>query len=274
MGRKEVAVSRALAARVRAHCLRMTYATKSPHLGSMLSMADLLAVLYTSILRSAPNETDSPGRDRFLLSKGHGGAALLATLAESGYFPIEWLETYRREGGKLGGHISHDVPGVEFSTGSLGHALPVAAGLAFSGKLGGRRHRVYCLMGDGDCMEGSTWEAAMFSSHHHLDNLVGVIDYNRVTALGRVEDVVELEPLDQRWGAFGWSVKRIDGHDHEQIHEAFSYLPFEAGKPSMIVARTVKGKGARWTEGEVGSHYAVPTEAELEEALLALERLR
>jgi len=268
--KEDLSSSRELAAKIRGHSLRMSFATKSPHLGSMLSMADLLAVLYTHILRVDPNNAHWPERDRFILSKGHGGAALFAVLAERGFFPTAWLETYRRDNGKLSGHISHQVPGVEFSTGSLGHGMPVAVGMAMAAKQVAREHRVFCLMGDGDCMEGSTWEAAMFAAHHRLDNLVGIIDYNRVTALGQLEDVIELEPLDERWAAFGWSVLRVDGHDHEQIRQALSALPLQRAKPSMVVARTIKGKGARWMEGTVESHYAPPSEEQLAAALAEL----
>ena len=172
-----------LATRVRAHCLRMTHRGKSGHVGSMLSMAEILSVLYRRVLRVDPERPDWPDRDRFILSKGHGGGAVYAVLGELGFFAMDWFEGYYRDGGKLMGHISHHVPGVEFSTGSLGHGLPVAAGMALAARNAGRTHRIICLMSDGDCDEGSTWEAILFAAQHRLDNLTVIVDYNKVQAL-------------------------------------------------------------------------------------------
>ena len=259
-----------LATLVRAHCLRMTHRGKSGHIGSMLSMADILAVLYTSILRVDPKNPEWPQRDRFILSKGHGGAAVYATLAELGFIPTDWLNSYYMNDGKLSGHISHYVPGVEFSTGSLGHGLPVATGMALAAKHAGGKHRVFCLMSDGDCDEGSTWEAIMFASQHKLDNLTAIVDYNRVQALGHVEDVIELEPFARKVEAFGWSVREIDGHNYEQITKALSKLPLEKGKPSFIIARTTKGKGVSWMENTVSCHYGAVNDEQLVQALVEL----
>ncbi len=243
-----------LATRIRAHCLEMTHKGGSGHLGSMLSMADILAVLYTSILRVDPRDPKWPDRDRFILSKGHAGAAVYAALAEKGFFPKEWLERYYLDDG-MSGHISHHVPGVEFSTGSLGHGLPVAVGMALVAKLEAKKHRVYCLMSDGDCNEGSTWEAIMFAAQHKLDNLIALVDYNRVQALGPMEAVIEMEPFARKLELFGWSCRTIDGHDCSEIERCLCNLPFEQGRPSWVLAKTIKCKGIRKLEGTVGSHY-------------------
>ncbi len=256
-----------LATRARAHCLRMTHRGKSGHVGSMLSMADLLAVLYLKVLKVDPADPDWPDRDRFILSKGHGGGAVYATLAELGFFPEDWLEGYYLDRGKLSGHISHHVPGVEFSTGSLGHGLPVAVGMAVAAGYREKQHRVICLMSDGDCNEGSTWEAIMFAAQHGLDNLTVVVDYNRVQALGHMEDVIEMEPFEAKVRDFGWSFKGIDGHDYSQIEDALSTLPLEAGKPSWIHARTTKGKPISWMEHTVACHYGSVNDEELAAAL-------
>ena len=261
---------RELATAVRAHCLRMTHRGKSGHVGSMLSMADLLAVLYTDILRVDAARPDWPERDRFVLSKGHGGGALFAVLAELGFFPKDWLLTYYRDAGKLSGHISHHVPGVEFSTGSLGHGLPVAAGMALAAKRAGHRHRVVCLLSDGDCNEGSTWEAVMFAAQHGFDNLTVIVDYNRVQALGHMEDVIEMEPFGAKLRDFGWAFQGIDGHDYGQIESALRALPLESGKPSWVLARTVKGKPISWMEHTVACHYGSVTDEQLAAALAEL----
>ncbi|UCG88459.1 MAG: transketolase [Gemmatimonadota bacterium] len=268
--KKRLKACRQMATKIRAHCLRMTHRGRSGHIGSMLSMADLAAVLYVSALRVDPREPRRPDRDRFVLSKGHGGAAIYAALAERGFFPTEWLHTYYLDDGRLSGHISHHVPGVEFSTGSLGHGLPVAVGMALAAQHDGRDHRVFCLLSDGDCNEGSTWEAIMIAAHHGLDNLTAIVDYNRVQALGKVEDVLELEPFAQKLEDFGWAVRSINGHEYCEIDQALREVPYALGRPSWIVARTVKGKGVSWMEGTVDCHYGSVTDAELETALKEL----
>ncbi len=256
-----------LATKIRAHCLRMTHRGRSGHLGSMLSMADMMAVLYSGILKVDPANPDWYERDRFILSKGHAGAAVYAVLAEKGFIPGEWLETYYLDDGKLCGHISHHVPGVEFSTGSLGHGLPVAVGMALAAKHDGKGHRIFCMMSDGDCNEGSTWEAIMMGAQHKLDNLVGIVDYNRVQALGKMQDVIEMEPFAPKLELFGWTVRTIDGHDFQQIETALSEVPFEKGKPSWIIARTTKCRGVSWLEDTVRSHYGCVNDEELCQAL-------
>jgi transketolase len=259
-----------LANQIRACCLQMTHDGASGHVGSMLSMAELVAVLYESVLRVDPKNPRWPQRDRFVLSKGHAGGAVYAALAEKGFFPKEWLKTYYQDDGKLMGHISHYVPGVEFSTGSLGHGLPVAVGMALAARHAQASHRVFCLMSDGDCDEGSTWEAIMFAAQHKLDRLTAIVDYNRVQALGHMEDIIELEPFAQKLEAFGWAVREIDGHDCRQIEAALSDLPIESEKPSFIIARTTKGKGVDWMEDTVSCHYRYASEEQIAAALAKL----
>jgi len=258
---------RRLAARIRAHCLRMTHRGKSGHVGGMLSMAELLAVLYTRVLNVDPQNPRKPDRDRLILSKGHGGGAVYAVLAERGFFPMDWLEGYYLDYGKLMGHISHHVPGVEFSTGSLGHGLPVACGMAFAAKRSGWRHRYFCLMSDGDCDEGSTWEAILFAAQHQLDNLTVIVDYNKVQALGLSKDVLDLEPFGRKMEDCHWAVKEVDGHDVAAIDKALRKLPFEKGRPSWLICHTVKGKGVSWMENTVSCHYGSVTDEQLARAL-------
>jgi len=258
---------RNLAKKVRAHCLRMTHRGKSGHVGSMLSMAELLSVIYTRVLNVDPDAPDKPDRDRFVLSKGHGGGAVYAVLGEMGFFPMDWFQGYYRDAGKRMGHISHYVPGVEFSTGSLGHGLPVAVGMALAAKVAGKTHRIICLMSDGDINEGSTWEAIWFAAQNHLDNLTVVLDYNRVQALGHSKDVLDMEPLGAKVEASHWAYKEVDGHDVEAIGAALATLPFESGKPSWLTGRTVKGKGVSWMEDTVSCHYGSVTDEELAKAL-------
>jgi transketolase len=263
---------RALARKIREHCLRMTHRGKSGHVGSMLSMAELLAVLYTRVLRVDPCHPRAADRDRFLLSKGHGGAAVYAVLAERGFFPAEWMQGYYLDEGKLMGHISHHVPGVEFSTGSLGHGLPVACGMALAAKRRRQPQRYLCLMSDGDCDEGSTWEAILFAAHHHLDNLTVVLDYNKVQALGFSKDVLDLEPLGDKIRACGWTYRETDGHDVRAIDAALARLPFVPGRPSWLTAHTVKGKGVSFMENTVSCHYGSVNDAQLAQALAEVAR--
>jgi transketolase len=258
----------ALAARIRCHALRMVHRVNASHIGSCLSLADLLAVMYGEILHVDPVRPDWSNRDRFILSKGHGGAILYAVLAERGFFPIEHLDSYCRNGSPLAGHItSHGVPGVEVSTGSLGHGLPIGCGMALAGKREGRPFRVFVVLSDGELDEGSNWEAILFAPHHQLDNLVAVVDYNKLQSFGSVKDVVGLEPLMAKWKAFGWAVREIDGHDCGAIHRALAAIPFEAGRPSVVLAHTIKGKGVSFMENQVAWHYKSPNAEQLAQAL-------
>lgn len=262
---------RDLAKKIRLHCLRMVYRGKSGHIGSMLSTADIYAVLYNQVLNVSAEAPKAADRDRFILSKGHGGAALLAALAEKGFFPKDWLETYYQDNGKLSGHISHHVPGVEFSTGSLGHGLPVACGMAMAAKQAGHKHRIFCLVSDGDLNEGSSWEAVMLAGQHSWDNLTMLVDYNRLQALGASKDIINLDPLAPKLEMFGWKALTVDGHDMDAIGDAFSRLPLETGKPSALVFRTVKGKGVSFMENDYKWHYGGLNETLFEQALRELE---
>ncbi|MBI2820293.1 MAG: transketolase [Acidobacteria bacterium] len=261
-----------LARRIRAMVLRMMHRARTSHVGSSLSMADLLAVLYGEVLHFDGARPDWADRDRFVLSKGHASAGVYAALAETGFFTREWLlESFCRDGSPLAGHITHTgVPGVDASTGSLGHGLSIACGMALAGKRDGKSYRVFALLSDGECDEGSTWEAALFAPHHRLDNLVAIVDYNKIQSLGRVEEVLALDPLGAKWESFGWSVQEIDGHDFSQIGAALRSIPFTAGKPSCIVAHTVKGKGVSFMEDRLAWHYQVPSAQELQQALAEL----
>ena len=264
--------TKSLAGRVRIQCLRMTNRGGSSHVGAALSCADLLAVLYGRVLRVDPKRPDWPSRDRFILSKGHAGCAVYAVLAERGFFPVEKLLTHHQDGSDLCGHISHrGIPGVEVSTGSLGHGLSIGAGMACAGKLEGAAHRVVVLLSDGECDEGSTWEAVLFAAHHKLDNLVAMVDYNKIQSLAPVAETLALEPFAEKWRSFGWAVRQADGHDHEALSEALSAIPFAEGKPSCLIAHTVKGKGVSFMENSVLWHYRTPRGQEFEAALAELE---
>ena len=263
--------SKDLAKRIRGHALRMVHAAKASHIGSCLSAADILAVLYAKVLRIDPARPDWPDRDRFIFSKGHAAAALYAVLAEQGFFPLEWLESYCRDGSPLLGHVTASVPGVDVSTGSLGHGLPVACGMALAAKRKQRPQRVFCLMSDGECDEGSVWEAGLFAPHHSLDNLVAIVDHNKLQGFGDVKGVLKLEPLAAKWQAFRWSVREVDGHDLSVLEETLSAVPFERGRPSMIVAHTIKGKGVSYMEDRLDWHYKTPDAGQLNQALCEVE---
>jgi transketolase len=264
-----------LARRIRQHCVRMTGKANASHVGGSLSAADLLAAVYGRALRYDPQRPDWPERDRFIMSKGHACSALYAVLAESGYFSVEKLETFYQNGSALAGHVMHkNVPGVELSTGSLGHGLPVATGMALAAKRDNRLSRIFCLMSDGECNEGSVWEAALFAPHHKLDNLAVLIDYNKIQSLGTVKEVIDLEPLAEKWRAFGWGVRELDGHNLKTLEEAVTNLPFEPGRPSCIVAHTVKGKGVSYMENKLLWHYRAPMGEDMTKALAELEENR
>ena len=260
-----------LAHRVRTHALRMTSVRGGAHIGAVFSCADILAVLYGSILHVDPTDPKSPTRDRFVLSKGHAGAGLYAALAERGFFPVEQLLTHYQDGSDLSGHVSHKLPGVDVSTGSLGHGLSIAAGMAYAAKLKSAPYRVFCLLSDGECDEGSTWEAALFAAHHGISNLVAIVDYNRIQGIAPIAEVIELAPFAEKWTAFGWAVREVDGHDHQALYTALAAAPFAPGKSSCVLAHTVKGKGVSFMENTVLWHYRIPRGAEFDAALAELE---
>jgi transketolase len=262
--------SHELARRIRCHALRMVAAAKASHIGTCLSMADLLAVLYREVLRVDPAQPTWPDRDRFILSKGHGTAILYAVLAECGFFPPSELARYCQDGAALTGHASHLVPGIEVSTGSLGHGLPIGCGLALAARREGKANRVFVLLSDGELDEGSNWEAILFAPQHRLDNLVALVDYNKIQSFGTVAEVLELEPLADKWRAFRWGVRVIDGHDHAEIAATLAAVPFEPGRPSVVIAHTTKGKGVRIMEDQLAWHYKSPDAGQLAEALREL----
>jgi transketolase len=262
----------AFANRIRRRVLEMICRAKSSHIGSVFSVVDVLAVLYDQILRVDPVRPDWRERDRFILSKGHACAGLYAALAERGFFRESWLEEFFADGGRLAGHATHwGVPGVEVSSGSLGHGLSLGCGMAVAGKHDGLGYRVFVLLSDGECDEGSTWEAALFAPHHGLDNLVAIVDYNKIQSFGRVADVLNLDPFAAKWESFGWSVCEIDGHDHAQIANSLNRIPRSSGRPTCIVAHTVKGKGVSFMEDKVLWHYRCPDAEERRLAFAELE---
>lgn len=261
----------ALAHRIRAHAVRMTSRGKSSHVASVLSMADLVAVLYGRVLRVDPQHPRWPERDRFILSKGHAGAGVYAALAERGFFPTERLREHYQNGSVFSGHVSHKgVPGVELSTGSLGHGVGVATGMALAASRRGHTHRVVVLTSDGEWDEGSNWEALLFAAHHRLQELVIVIDYNKIQSLDTVEATLGLEPFRGKLEAFGAAVREVDGHDHAALLETFAALPFRPGAPNVVLAHTTKGKGIPFMEGQVLWHYRNAQGDELSAALAAL----
>jgi transketolase len=226
------------------------------HVGSAFSLIEILRVLYDDVLRFDPANPRWTGRDRCILSKGHGCLALYAILADKGFFPEAELKKFCAVDGKLGGHPDRDkVPGVEASTGALGHGLPIGVGMACHLKMVRSSSRVFVILGDGECNEGSNWEAAMCASKHQLGNLCAIVDYNKHQAYGSTREVQDLEPFADKWRAFGFAVREIDGHDVEQLRDAFSSTPFEAGKPSAVICHTIKGRGVKFAENNMKWHH-------------------
>jgi transketolase len=256
---------------VRRLSLQMVARAKASHIGSALSIADIVAVLYSDVLRIDPHQPNMPDRDRFILSKGHACVAIYAALANRGFFPILDLETYGQDHSNLMNHISHKVRGVEFSAGALGHGLPFGVGKALAAKRLKADWRVFVLLSDGELDEGSNWEAMMFASHHQLDNLVAIIDYNKLQSLTSIANTLGLEPLVDKFIAFGWSVKEVDGHNHEQIKSVLQEPTWTTNKPSVVIAHTIKGKGVSFMENRVEWHYRSPSPEQLAQALSELE---
>ncbi len=267
-----MATTQELARKVRIHALHMTSRGGSSHVGAAFSIADILAVLYGGMMRHDPAQPKWAERDRFILSKGHAGAAVYATLAETGYFPVERLSKHYQDGSVLSGHVSHKgIPGVELSSGSLGHGLGVGTGLAKALKLSGSSSRVFVLLSDGECDEGTIWEAALFAQHHRLDNLVAIIDFNKIQSLAPVAETLALEPFRQKWESFNWGVLETDGHDHAALAGALGRLPAADGRPTVVIAHTVKGKGVSFMENTVLWHYRTARGDEFDRALAELE---
>ena len=268
---------RVLAWLIRRHGLEMTHLSRGSHIGAIFSVAEIMAVLYTGVLNVSPAEPAMPDRDRLILSKGHAGAAVYAALAERGFFPVEELKTHYANGSRLSGHVSHKgVPGVEFSTGSLGHGLAVGAGMALGAKMDKAPWRTYVILGDGECDEGSVWEAALQAHQYQLDNLIAVVDHNRMQSLDFCEKTIALEPFADKWRDFGWQVQVVDGHDVTALQEAFARAKSNlgGGKPSVIIAETTKGKGVSFMENDILWHYRTPQGEEYDAALKELEAQR
>lgn len=256
---------------IRRQSLRMVHNAGAGHPGGDLSSADILTALYFGVLRIDPSLPDDPLRDRFILSKGHCSASLYSTLATAGFFPLEELATFMQPHSRLSGHPHRaGLPGIEASTGPLGHGLPVATGAALAAKIDGAAWRTFVLTGDGEMQEGSNWEAIMAAAHYRLDNLALIIDRNNIQQGDRTERILRLEPLADKLRAFGWSVREVDGHNFAQLLDAFRSTPFEPGSPSCVIAHTTKGKGVSFIEDRAEWHHHVPTAAELSAALVEL----
>ncbi len=266
--------SESLAWLIRRHGIEMTHLSGGSHIGAILSVADIMAVLYSHILHVDPNAPKDDCRDRFILSKGHAGASVYAALAESGFFPVEELKTHYQNGSRLSGHVSHHLPGVDFSTGSLGHGLSAGTGMAYAAQKDGKKHRVYVVLGDGECDEGSVWEAAMFASHFRLENLTAIVDHNRMQSMDFCEKTIELGDFAGKWRAFGWNVLEINGNDHNALKDAFAKR-FENSKPTVIIANTTKGCGVDFMENDILWHYRFPHQGwEYDQAVARLHQCK
>lgn len=272
--REKIRELEAVAIKLRKHVIEMTCAAASGHPGGSLSAADIITVLYFFKMRFDPKKPAWPERDRFVMSKGHAAPILYAALAEAGYFPVSYLKTLRQIGSSLQGHVDMlSLPGIEMSTGSLGQGLSAANGMALANRLDKRGSRVYCLMGDGECQEGQIWEAAMTSAHYKLDNLTAIIDHNKYQIDGPVAEIKNLAPLPEKWQAFGWNVLTCDGHKIEAIVAALEKAEKTKGRPTMIIADTIKGKGVSFMEANpLDFHGKAPTEEERDKALEELCR--
>ncbi|GGG08310.1 transketolase [Paenibacillus abyssi] len=266
----ETKALKAKAVQVRMDLLRMIHGAKTGHTGGSLSNTDILTALYYRVMNIDSQNPKWADRDRFIASKGHSVESLWCILADLGFFPKEELKTFSQFGTRLIGHPNNKVPGIEMNTGALGHGLAISVGMALAAKRDGRNYRVFCLMGDGEQAEGSVWEAAMAGAHYKLDNLIGIIDRNRLQISGSTEDVMGLEPLEEKWSSFGWHVVSIDGNDMDTLVKTFEAIPFVLDQPTLIMANTVKGKGVSFAENVPHWHHHVPSDAELEKALAEL----
>ena len=262
---------------IRRNGLEMTHLSRGSHIGSVFSAAEIIAVLYSCVLKVDPANPQWPERDRMILSKGHAGSAVYSALAESGFFPVEELKEHYANGSRLSGHVSHKgVPGVEVSTGALGHGLAIGAGMALGGRMDGQTWRTCVVLGDGECDEGEVWESALQAAQFGLDRLIAVVDYNHMQSLDFVENTLRLEPFEAKWRDFGWNALSCDGHDTEALRKAFQWAWDGAGsgRPSVILAHTVKGKGVSFMENNILWHYRTPQGEEYEAALKELEAQR
>lgn len=254
--------SEQLAWLIRRHAVEMTHLSGGAHIGAVMSVADIVAMLYSEVIHFDPSNPKWEKRDRFILSKGHAGASIYAALAECGFFPVEELKTHYQNGSRLSGHVSHHLPGVDLSTGSLGHGLSVGVGMAYALKKERRPERVFVVMGDGECDEGSVWEAALFANNFRLNNLIAIVDHNHMQSLDFNENTLEIEDFSAKWKAFGWNVLEIDGNNHDQLRLAFMKagrnVSKEPHKPTVIVANTIKGYGVPFMQNDILWHYRFP----------------
>lgn len=266
--------SEQLAWKIRRHGVEMTHLSGGSHLGAILSVADIMAVLYNDVLRVDPKNPDDENRDRFILSKGHAGAAVYAALAESGFFDVAELVTHYQNGSRLSGHVSHYVPGVDLSTGSLGHGLSVGVGMAYAGLKSHKDYNVYVVLGDGECDEGSVWEAALFANHFGVKNITAIVDHNKMQSMDFCDKTLDLGDLEAKWESFGWNVVSIDGNNHDEIKSAFA-KQFDNNKPKVIIANTVKGYGIPFMENDILWHYRFPHDGwEYDLAVNELHRIK
>lgn len=250
--------SEQLAWKIRRHGVEMTHLSGGSHIGAIMSVADIIAVLYTDIMIYNSKNPKWNKRDRMILSKGHAGAAIYAALAETGFFSVQELKTHYENGSRLSGHVSHHVPGVDFSTGSLGHGLSAGVGMAYAIKKNKEDSRVYVVLGDGECNEGSIWEAAQFANHYQLDNLLAIVDYNHMQSMDFCDNTLEVVDMCDKWRAFGWNVIETNGNDHGDLKRAFSEVQYDNQKPTVIIANTIKGFGISFMENDILWHYRFP----------------
>lgn len=252
--------SEQLAWKIRRHGIEMTHLSGGSHIGAIMSVADIIAVLYTDVLKFDPKNPKWDERDRFILSKGHAGASIYAAIAENGFFDVEELKTHYQNGSRLSGHVSHHLPGIDFSTGSLGHGLSAGTGMAYAIKKDGKAQKVFVVLGDGECDEGSVWEAALFANHFRLNNLIAIVDHNHMQSMDFCENTLELEDFGAKWKAFGWNVIEINGNSHKELKAAFQTATAEQKnhKPTVIIANTIKGYGVSFMQNDILWHYRFP----------------
>jgi len=260
-----------LVKKVKETCLKLSHNTNASHLGGAFSIADVLAVLYIQILHYNTSEPKMPARDRLFYSKGHACTALYATLKEVGFYDDAALQTFSQDGSMFTTHVNHKIPGIELSTGSLGHALSVSCGVALAGKRKNNSWHVFTILSDGELNEGSNWEAILFAPHHKLNNLTVIVDYNKIQSLGSVVDVLDLEPLSKKFESFGWEVTEINGHDHTAIFDALQKDKIHDSKPRVIIAHTIKGNGIDFMENQLVWHYKSPDKEQLASAIAQIE---
>lgn len=270
----ELALLKEIARDIRIKTVEMVSQAKSCHIGSALSCADILSVLYFKVLHIEPKDPFWEERDRFIMSKGHACSGVYVTLAHRGFFSEKELKGYIQNGSYFTAHLNSEVKGVELSTGSLGHGLGVGVGMALAAKKNKKAYKIYVLLSDGECDEGSVWEAILSAKQFKLNNLIAIVDYNKIQSFGTVKEVMDLEPFAKKWEAFGWNVQEVNGHDVGQICNAFYEVGKEQEKPSVLIAHTIKGKGISFMENTVECHYLTPTKEQTERAIKELREAK